>query len=112
MGDLCSFAASIFKRGTKFINIPTTLLAQVSSTNYQGLFYDYVIIRTAGIGRRAGTVTAITDGTNVEFSDVSTVSIGDTSGLTFNVTAGLGSMVLTFTSDENNSKVKGLLRLI
>ena len=90
----------------------TTLLAQVSSTNYQGLFYDYVIIRTAGIGRRAGTVTAITDGTNVEFSDVSTVSIGDTSGLTFNVTAGLGVMVLSFISDENNVNVKGLLRLV
>ena len=32
VGDLCSFAASIFKRGTKFINIPTTLLAQVDAS--------------------------------------------------------------------------------
>ena len=31
-GDLCGFAASIFKRGIKFINIPTTLLAQVDSS--------------------------------------------------------------------------------
>ena len=31
-GDVASFAASIFKRGIKFINIPTTLLAQVDSS--------------------------------------------------------------------------------
>jgi 3-dehydroquinate synthase len=31
-GDISSFAASIFKRGLKFINIPTTLLSQVDSS--------------------------------------------------------------------------------
>ena len=30
-GDVSSFTASIFKRGIKFINIPTTLLSQVDS---------------------------------------------------------------------------------
>ena len=31
-GDTGGFAASLFKRGLKFINIPTTLLAQVDSS--------------------------------------------------------------------------------
>ena len=31
-GDTSGFASSIFKRGIKFINIPTTLLAQVDSS--------------------------------------------------------------------------------
>ena len=31
-GDLGGFAASIFKRGLQFINIPTTLLSQVDSS--------------------------------------------------------------------------------
>ena len=31
-GDISGFAASIYKRGLKFINIPTTLLAQVDSS--------------------------------------------------------------------------------
>ena len=31
-GDVCGFAASIYKRGLKFINIPTTLLSQVDSS--------------------------------------------------------------------------------
>ena len=32
IGDISGFAASIYKRGLKFINIPTTLLAQVDSS--------------------------------------------------------------------------------
>ncbi len=31
-GDIGSFAASLFKRGLKFINVPTTLLSQVDSS--------------------------------------------------------------------------------
>ena len=31
-GDIGAFAASIFKRGLNFINIPTTLLSQVDSS--------------------------------------------------------------------------------
>ena len=31
-GDICSFAASIYKRGLRFVNIPTTLLSQVDSS--------------------------------------------------------------------------------
>ncbi len=31
-GDICAFAASIYKRGIKFVNIPTTLLSQVDSS--------------------------------------------------------------------------------
>lgn len=32
MGDLAGFAASIYKRGTPFVQVPTTLLAQVDSS--------------------------------------------------------------------------------
>tara|TARA_B100000579_G_C22812014_1_gene845766 strand:+ start:551 stop:1657 length:1107 start_codon:yes stop_codon:yes gene_type:complete len=32
VGDVSGFASSIFKRGIKFVNIPTTLLAQVDSS--------------------------------------------------------------------------------
>ena len=31
-GDVSGFAASLFKRGLKFVNIPTTLLSQVDSS--------------------------------------------------------------------------------
>ena len=32
LGDVAGFAASIYKRGIKFINIPSTLLSQVDSS--------------------------------------------------------------------------------
>ena len=32
VGDISGFAASIYKRGLKFINIPSTLLSQVDSS--------------------------------------------------------------------------------
>ncbi len=31
-GDICAFASSIYKRGLKFVNIPSTLLSQVDSS--------------------------------------------------------------------------------
>ena len=56
-GDVSGFAASIFKRGIKFINIPSTLLAQVDSSiggktgfntkfgkNLIGTFYQPTIV--------------------------------------------------------------------
>ena len=57
VGDLTGFVASIFKRGINFINIPTTLLAQVDSCiggktgvnssfgkNLIGSFYKPIIV--------------------------------------------------------------------
>ena len=43
IGDVSAFAASIFKRGLKFINIPSTLLAQVDSSigGKTGINSDY-----------------------------------------------------------------------
>jgi len=56
-GDVSGFAASIFKRGLKFINIPTTLLSQVDSSiggktgintkygkNLIGAFYPPILV--------------------------------------------------------------------
>ena len=58
-GDVSGFAASLFKRGIKFINIPTTLLSQVDSSiggktgintdfgkNLVGSFYQPKIVIT------------------------------------------------------------------
>ena len=56
-GDVSGFAASLFKRGLKFINIPTTLLSQVDSSiggktginnnhgkNIIGSFYQPILV--------------------------------------------------------------------
>ena len=62
VGDLSAFVSNLTKRGTKFVNIPTTLLAQVDASiggktavnsiqgkNLIGTFYqpDFVVIDTA-----------------------------------------------------------------
>tara|TARA_X000000368_G_C23014204_1_gene704882 strand:- start:65 stop:1171 length:1107 start_codon:yes stop_codon:yes gene_type:complete len=66
VGDVSGFASSIFKRGIKFVNIPTTLLAQVDSSiggktgintlkgkNLIGSFYQPSIVITDTIFLRS-----------------------------------------------------------
>ena len=41
-GDVAGFAASLFKRGLKFVNIPTTLLSQVDSSVGGGIVNKFI----------------------------------------------------------------------
>ena len=46
-----------------------------TATGATASFFDYVA--KSGTNLRAGTVTSVTDGTNVEFNEVSTVDLGE-----------------------------------
>ena len=75
-----------------------------------GIFFDYVV--SNGTNLRAGTVTAVHDGTNVEFTETSTNDLGDTSDLVLSVDLNGGNVRLLATAASNNWSVKTIARLI
>jgi hypothetical protein len=75
-----------------------------------GIFFDYVV--SNGTNLRAGTVTAVHDGTNVEFTETSTNDLGDTSDLVLSVDLNGGNVRLLATATSNNWSVKTIARLI
>ena len=75
---------------------------------YQAVFFDYVIKN--GTNLRAGTVTAVHEGTNVEFTETSTKDLGDTSGVTLSVDISGSNMRLRATTTSDNWIVKANIR--
>jgi len=90
------------------VDTSTETVATVSSTDYDGVFFDYVIKN--GTNLRAGTVTAVHDGTNVSFNEVSTQDLGDTTDLELSVDLSGGDIRLLATASSNNWTVKTILR--
>jgi hypothetical protein len=75
-----------------------------------GIFFDYVV--SNGTNLRAGTVTAVHDGTNVEFTETSTNDLGDTTDLVLSVDLSGGNVRLRATAASDNWSVKTIARLI
>ena len=70
----------------------TTTIKTIATTAGKSAFFDYYI--TDGTNSRAGTIIAIWDGTNVEYTEYSTAEIGTISGISFTVTISTGNMLL------------------
>ena len=85
-------------------------IATVVKANYDAAFFDYVIKN--GTNLRAGTVMAVHDGTNVEFTDNSTRDIGDTSGVTLSVDISGTDLRLRATTTSDNWIIKTLVKSI
>ena len=75
-----------------------------------GVFFDYVV--SNGTNLRAGTITSVHDGTNVEYAETSTADLGDTNDLTLSVDISAGNVRLRATATSDNWSVKALARLI
>ena len=88
----------------------TETIATVSTTSYTGAFFDYVL--NDGTNYRAGTVTSIFDGSNVQYNDNSTLDIGNTSGVTFLVDIDGTTARLRATVTTNNWTIKSFTRAL
>lgn len=92
------------------VDTGTETVATVSSTDYDGAFFDYVIKN--GTNLRAGTVTAVHDGTNVSFNEVSTQDIGDTTDIELSVDLSGGDIRLRATAASDNWLIKTIIRAL
>jgi hypothetical protein len=91
---------------TTGIGGPTSnqVLISVPVTSYDAAHFDYVIKDSTNY--RTGTVMAVWDGTNVEYTDTSTNDIGDTSDESFVVDISGGNARLKFTAGAGTWTVK------
>jgi hypothetical protein len=91
---------------TTGIGGPTSnqVLISVPVASYDAAHFDYVIKDSTNY--RTGTVMAVWDGTNVEYTDTSTNDIGNTSDESFVVDISGGNARLKFTADVGTWTVK------
>ena len=92
------------------IDIGTETIMSVYTSPWNAVFFDYVVMKEGNM--RAGTVTAVNDGTNVEFIETSTADLGDTSDVKLFCDIDTDSMRFRATVRSNDWKVKVLPRMI
>ena len=92
------------------IDIGTETIMTVYTSPWNAVFFDYVVMKDGNM--RAGTVTAVNDGTNVEFIETSTADLGDTSDVKLFCDIDTDSMRFRATVKSNDWKVKVLPRMI
>jgi hypothetical protein len=79
-----------------------------TATSAEAAFFDYVVKNGTNI--RAGTITAATDGTNVEYNEVSTVDLGSTSDVKLKVVLSSSDLILQATAASDNWNVSSFVR--
>ena len=79
-----------------------------TATGAEAGFFDYVVKN--GTNVRAGTITAATDGTNVEYNEISTVDLGDTSDVKLKVVLSSGDLILQATAISDNWNVSSFVK--
>ena len=94
------------------VTTTSTIIASYPSADCDCVFFDYVIKTQTGTNLRAGTVMAVHDGTNVEYTETSTNDIGDTSAFVFVVNILSGNVRLLGSATTGTYDIKTLVRTI
>ena len=77
-------------------------------STYQAVFFDYLVKN--GSNLRAGTLTAVHDGTTVKFNEVSTVDVGNTTDIKLQVIIDGSNLKLQAVTLSDNWTVKANIR--
>ncbi len=101
-------SASEFAGGQRNSDVDIGTETVATATGATAAFFDYAAKN--GTNLRAGTISSVTDGTNVKFNEVSTVDLGDTSDVKFSVVLSSGDLLFKATVLSNNWDIKALVR--
>jgi len=88
----------------------TNDIYSVPSNTYNSFHIDYNISGSSGL--RAGSVVAIWDGVNVDYTDTSTNDIGNTTPVTFLVALSGGNAILQASVTTSTWRIKTIIRTI
>lgn len=102
-------ASALFTTKKTNIISGTNSIYSFATASYDGAFIDYTAF--SGSNARSGSLTAIWQGSNIQFNETSTVDIGNTSGLTFSFTIS-GTYAVFQASSNSNWTVKSIIRSI
>jgi len=89
-------------------SVSTEIISEIDANKYTGCFFDFIIRKNSNL--RGGTVYVIHDGTNVEFTEVSTNDLGDTSDVSFSVDLDNNKIRLLATVTSDDWIIKSLAR--
>lgn len=84
------------------------IIATILTSSYDAGFFDYIVKK--GTDRRAGTVYAVHNGTDIEYVETSTSDIGNTNDVSLSVDIASGSLRLIATTLSNDWIIKTLVR--
>jgi hypothetical protein len=87
-----------------------TTICQVDKTLYSSAFFEYNVKSSSNM--RAGTVMAVWDGTNVEFTETSTIDLGNTQGVVFQAIISGSYLVLQAKTTSSGWTIKSIIRAI
>lgn len=88
----------------------TTTILTVVTGSTTAIFFDYTV--ASGSNARAGTITGVWNGANVQYSDRSTLDIGNTSEVTMSVSLSGANALLAATTVAYPWIVKAIYRVI
>jgi hypothetical protein len=90
--------------------VSNQVVATIAAASCDGVHFDYVV--KDGTNYRTGTVMVVSNGTTVEFTDVSTNDIGNTAQAIFAVDIVGGFIRLKFTNTSGTWTVKTIIRAL
>ena len=88
----------------------TNNIYSIPTNTYNSFHIDYNISGSSGL--RAGSVVAIWDGSNVDYTDTSTNDIGNTTPVTFLVALSGGNAILQASVTTSTWRIKTIIRTI
>ncbi len=81
-----------------------------SKTLYTSVYFEYNVQNLTNM--RAGTIMAIWDGTNIEFTETTTMDLGSTAPVTFQVIISGNNIVLQCKVSTSTWTIKTIIRSI
>ena len=83
---------------------------QISKTIYSAIFFEYVVSSSSNM--RAGTLTAVWDGTNIEFTDNSTSDLGSTAPFVLRAVISGSNVIIQALASTSTWTIKAMIRSV
>ena len=99
---------TVVQEGILVTGTTSLTVKSISTGSYEGAFLDYVL--SSSTNKRAGTLTTVWTGANIEWKDVSTLDLGSTEGAEFTPTLAGSNANIVLAVPAGTWTVKGHLR--